>query len=620
MEKLVEQYINEAKEAIDIDGIVVSLLSKKECDVILKKHGITNQLFAQIVKMTNDYYENHLAGKKAGPIIGNEEIKAKFPDIKYVQDITVRSFLCHIIENNKEDFDNSISSEKEIQKSAIKDLSINLAIVQLKKIYKIGSLKFTKLLSKDDASAISEKDIKEIRKELLKQIDDGMLTDTIPTEIKSLTLDKSEKINATDLVLIKKEIEKINLITDDVAIRNVNKYLSAITETFNFLKLHFKKLNKDHDNNKKILDDAYKNNDTVFIDKIKEILSSLGNINSYSMKEDFENMNVIAWCHNVIELKLYHTMQGAFLPITSDLERKVVSILNRYKPAQRNSYDAYHLVEDFIEICRDHTGEIKISHNVTDLMLTQILKDFMNKRNDEVNKLSRVSSSLNKVKVIETNKNDEGEVEIINNKTEKERRIEVEKIIKELSSNTSKSRKFFLDLYNGLTDFNGKKWEGLNKKTQDSIMKAAKINRDSAEFLELKLNRKIEKTTGINPLLRETQISDELKEQTKKENRANMTKEALSFIKKFKSDKENYRDKYKAKIDLMQQVVDAYESTGKISKKVKDIFDKNDEFKYKIIEFALVIPANGNVRSLTLESSEETPLLNKYIGMLNENR
>ena len=131
MEKLVEHYIQEAKEGIEIDGEIISLLSKKESDTILKKNGITNQVFTQLSKSTMKCYDDNFAGQKAGDFINNTEIKAKFPDGSYIQDITVRSYLCHVIEKDKETFDNAIKN----MDSAIYDITLNMAVVQLKKIY-----------------------------------------------------------------------------------------------------------------------------------------------------------------------------------------------------------------------------------------------------------------------------------------------------------------------------------------------------------------------------------------------------------------------------------------------------------------------------------------------------
>ena len=358
----------------------------------------------------------------------------------------------------------------------------------------------------------------------------------------------------------------------------------------------------------------------IFTNKIKDILSGLGHINSYAMKENFESMNVLAWCYNVINLKAYHTGSGDFSNIDNETEKKVVSILVKYQPAQRNSYDAYHLVEDFIEICRDQTGEIKISHNVTDLVLTQILKDHMKKAYDDVNNLLRTTTKINKVKNIEVKKDESGVMQVINQgKTEKTRRTEVEKMVGELSSNVAKARKFFFDLYGGQTTFNNKRWENLDKKTQTQIMKNAKIDRNSAEFIELKLNKKIENSTGINPRNREHQLAADLETDMKAKAMTNMSTASINFITEFKKEKENYKQKYGNKLELMSKIVNNYELTGNINKKIKEIFDKNDSFQYKIIDFAKAIPANGNIRNL-LNDSTETPLLNKYLGILNENK
>jgi hypothetical protein len=620
MESLVKHYIQEAKEGIEIDGEIINLLNKKESETILKKNGITNQIFAHLTKMVMDYYTKEIAGKKAGPLINNDEIKAKFPEIKYVQEITVRSYLCHALETSKDIFDNAISDNENLKKEAIKDLTINLAVVQLKKIYKITSLKFAKILNKQK-EAITSTEVKTAKAELERQIKLD-ISDVIPDEIKSIMIDKGEKINSQNILDIKNEIKKIDVIIDETAIRNVNKYLSAIKETFDFLILHFKGISvKNLDKSKKILQDAYNKKDLVFIDKIQTTLKTLGNINSYAMKEDFEEMNILAWCGNVLNLKAYHTSVSDFDPISNELEKKVVSILNRYKPAQRNSYDAYHLVEDFIEICRDQTGEIKLSHQISDLMLIEVLKDFMKKTNDLVNTLSQVSNKINKVGIVDVNRDESGNVTSINNdKTDRQRRLEVEKMVADQFKTTAKARKFFLDIYNGLTTFNGKTWNSLSQDIQNGLLKAAKIDKSSSEYLDIKLNRRIEKNTGISPITRENQLADDLKKNKKEENHKSMSDNALKFIKNFKANKENYRDKYKSKIDLMQQVVDSYESNGKISKTIKDIFDKDEEFKYKIITFALAIPANGNIRNLLLESSESTPLLNKYIGLINENK
>lgn len=626
MESLIKQYITEAKEGIEINGEIINLINKKESEIIIKKHNLTNQMFAQLSKAVMDYYNENIATKKVTSFIPDLEIKAKFPESKYIQDITIRSYLCHAMETSQETINNFYKADENIKKEAIKDLSINMAIVQLKKIYKITTLRFAKILKKDETEAITSKDIKDTKKtlEVEIKIDNN---DIIPDEIKKLIIPKNETIKAIDLKNIKKEIQKTDIKIDETAIKNVNKYLSAITETFSFLKLHFPKITvRDIKKSEKILETEHEKetklpeNNRVFINKIKEILRNLGHINSYAMKENFENMNILAWCYNVINLKAYHTGSDDFSIIDSEIEKKVVSILTKYQPAQRNSYDAYHLVEDFIEICRDQTGEIKISHDITDLMLTQVLKDHMKKAYDDVNNLLRTTTKINKVKAIEIKKDESGDIQIVNQeKTKKIRKPEIEKMVDELSSNVTKARKFFFDLYSGLTTFNDKRWENLDKKTQVQIMKNAKIDRNSAEFLELKLNKRIEKATGLNPRDREHQLAADLESDMKAKAMTNMSTASINFITEFKKEKENYRQKYGSKLDLMDKIVNNYELTGNINKKIKEIFDKNDAFQYKIIEFAKAIPANGNIRNL-LNDSVETPLLNKYLGILNENK
>ena len=628
MENLVKHYIQEAKEGIEIDGEVISLLNKKESETILKKHGITNQTFAQVSKMVMDYYSEKLAGNKASGFINNDEIKAKFPDAKYVQDITLRSYLCHVIEVDKGTFDNASSDTSSVKKEAVKDLSLNLAVVQLKKIYKINSLKFSKILNKAGDAAITSAEVKATKTELEKQIKTDK-DNIIPDNVKDIMVDKTEKITPKVIKDIKNEIKKIDIVIDENAIRNVNKYLSAIKETFNFLTLHFKGISiKNLDKSKKILEDAQKAKDQVFISKIEDILKSLGNINSYAMKENFDNMNVLAWCNNVLNLKAYHTSSSDLEPISNELEKKVVSILNRYKPAQRNSYDAYHLVEDFIEICRDHTGEIKLSHQITDLMLIEVLKDFMKKTNDQVNLLLTVSNKTTKVKNVEVERDDEGDItKIINNTTEIKRRKEVEKMIGDQFKTASEARKFFFDLYNNQTTFNGKSWGSLTKEVQNSILKAAKINKSSAEYLDIKLNRRIEKKTGTNPIVREQEIGAKEKESLQNVIFAQMNDNARKFIKKFDSltsdQIETFKIKYKygSRFELIQRLVEKYKTTGIVNAKAKDIFDKSTDEEYKFIhkvaELNRIIPRNGAVN--TLFESNETPLLNRYLGMLNEN-
>lgn len=618
MENLVQYYIQEAKEGIEVDGEMINLLNKKNGDIIIKKHGLTIQMFAQLTKSVMDYYESSIAGKKVTDFISDLEIKAKFPDSKYVQDITVRSYLCHVLETSKENIDNYYSSNETAKKEAIKDLALNIAIVQLKKIYKITTLKFAKILKKESVAPIKATEIKEIKKQLESQIK----IDTnyvIPQEVKDLVISKDETIKPIDLKKIKNEMQKIDIAIEEAAIKNVNKYLFAISETFNFLKAHFKNLTlKDIEKSEKMLEKAYEEElklpeaNRVFINKINDILQTLGHINSFAMKENYENMNVLAWSYNVINLKAYHTSASDFDQITKDVEKKVVSVLHRYQPAQRNSYDAYHLVEDFIQICRDQTGEIKIDHNVTDLMLVMILKDYMQKAQDQVNTILRVTNKFNKTKAIEIKKDEQGVVtQIINpDKTEKTRRSEVEDIIDKLSKNTAQARKFFFDLYNGITTFRDKTWNSLDDKTKNQIMKSAKINRNSAEFLELKLNRKIEKAVGVNPLERDAKMAAVAETENKNKNTSAMNVNAVSFIKQFNDNKEEIRLKYKSKTDLMFQIIDNYETTGKINEKVKEIFDRKDQFMNKLIDFARIIPPNGNISSLL---SEGTPLLNKYL-------
>jgi hypothetical protein len=620
MENLVQHYIQEAKEGIEVDGEIINLLNKKSGDIIVKKHGLTTQMFAQLTKIVMDYYDSDIAGKKANDFITDLEIKAKFPDSKYVQDITVRSYLCHVLETSKESIDNFYSSNETVKKESVKDLALNIAIVQLKKIYKINSLKFAKILKKDDNTVVSAAEIKETKKILETQIKNDV-NDVIPEKVKDLVISKDEKIKPTDLRDIKKEIQKIDVKIDDNAVKNVNKYLFAISETFNFLKLHFPKLTlKNIEASEKMIEKAHemelKEKDTskhVFINKIKDILTTLGHINSFATKENFESMNVLAWSYNVINLKAYHTGVSDFDQITTETEKKVVSILTKYQPAQRNSYDAYHLTEDFIQICRDQTGDIKISHNVTDLMLIEILKDYMKKAQDQVNTILRVTNKLNKTKAIEVKKDEQGVVtQIVNpNKTEKTRRPEVEEIIDKLSKDTAQARKFFFDLYNGMTTFNDKTWNNLDEKIKNQIMKNAKINRNSAEFLELKLNKKIEKSIGINPLERDAKMAAAAQIESKNKNTSAMNVNAISFIKQFKDNKEDgIRTKYKGKTDLMFQILDNYENTGNINEKVKEILDNEGEFKDKLIKFALIIPPNGNISGLL---SQGTPLLNKYL-------
>ena len=620
MENLVQYYIQEAKEGIEVDGEIINLLNKKNSDAIVKKHGLTIQMFAQLTKAVMDYYDSNIAGNKANDFISDLEIKAKFPDSKYVQDITVRSYLCHVLETSKENIDNFYSSNETAKKEAIKDLALNIAIVQLKKIYKISSLKFAKIFKKDETATVSAAEIKETKKILETEIKKDV-SDIIPEKVKDLVISKDEKIKPTDLRDIKKEIQKIDVKIDDNAVKNVNKYLFAISETFNFLKLHFPKLNlKNIEASEKMIEKAHelelKEKDTskqIFINKIKDILGTLGHINSFATKENFESMNVLAWSYNVINLKAYHTSLTDFDQITTDVEKKVVTILTKYQPAQRNSYDAYHLTEDFIQICRDQTGEIKISHNVTDLMLIEILKDYMKKAQEQVNTILRVTNKFNKIKAIEVKKDEQGVVtQIVNpDKTEKTRRSEVEDIIDKLSKNTAQARKFFFDLYNGAITFNDKTWNNLDEKIKNQIMKSAKINRNSAEFLELKLNKKIEKAIGVNPSERDAKMAEDLKTQAKNKIKKTITKEAEDFIQQFKNNKEDsIRMKYKGKTDLMFQILDNYESTGNINAEVKKILDKKDEFKYKLVEFALIIPPNGNISGLL---SSGTPLLNKYL-------
>jgi hypothetical protein len=629
MENLVQYYIQEAKEGIEVDGEIINLLNKKSGDIIVKKSGLTTQMFAQLTKAVMDYYDSDIAGKKANDFIADLEIKAKFPDSKYVQDITVRSYLCHVLETSKESIDNFYSSNETVKKEAVKDLALNIAIVQLKKIYKINSLKFAKILKKDESAVITTAEIKETKKILETQIKNDVY-DVIPEKIKDMVISKDEKIKAIDLRDIKKELQKINVKIDDNAVKNVNKYLFAISETFNFLKLHFPKLTiKNIEASEKMIEKAHemelKEKDTskqVFINKIKDILSTLGHINSFTTKENFENMNVLAWSYNVINLKAYHTSVSDFDQITMEIEKKVVSILAKYQPAQRNSYDAYHLTEDFIEICRDQTGDIKISHNVTDLMLIEILKDYMKKEQDQVNTILRVANKFNKTKAIEVKKDEQGVVtQIVNSdKTEKTRRSEVEDIVDKLSTDTLQARKFFFDLYNGATTFNDKTWNNLDEKTKNQIMKNAKINRNSAEFLELKLNKKIEKVVGINPSEREMKKLADGKKEIENKMKDSMTPEAISFIDQFENQKENYRNKYKEKIETMQSIIDQYKSGRKLKKDILLILDKADSFEYKIIDFAKATPAGGIGAIGRIFESTETPILNKYIGMINENR
>jgi hypothetical protein len=621
MNSLIKFYIQEAKEGIEIGSEVINLLNKKESEIILKKHNISNVDFAKLTKAILDYYETNIAAKKVSDfIVDLVNIKAKFPDKKYIQDITIRSYICYAIENDEEFIKIFFEKDEAAKKDVITDLALNVGIVQVKKIYKINTLKFSKILKKDETKSITSTEIKEIKKTLEAQIKNDT-NDIIPSEVKDLVISKDEKINAIDLREIKKEIQKIDLKIDDNAVKNVNKYLFAISETFNFLKLHFPKLTlKNIEASEKMIEKVHemelKEKDAskqVFINKIKDILSTLGHINSFAAKENFENMNVLAWSYNVINLKAYHTGVSDFDQITLETEKKVVTILTKYQPAQRNSYDAYHLTEDFIQICRDQTGDIKIDHNVTDLMLVIILKDYMQKAQEQVNTILRVTNKFNKTKAIEVKKDEQGVVtQIVNpDKTEKTRRSEVEDIINKLSKDTVQARKFFFDLYNGATTFNNKTWNNLDDKTKNQIMKNAKINRNSAEFLELKLNKKIEKAVGINPLERDAKALDDLKAEAKNKIKKTMTKEAEDFIQKFKDNKEDgIRTKYKNKTDLMFQILDNYESTGNINSEVKKILDKADDFKYKLIEFALKIPPNGNISSLL---SEGTPLLNKYL-------
>lgn len=626
MENLVQYYIQEAKEGIEVDGEIIKLLNKKEGDTIVKKHGLTIQMFAQLTKSVMDYYDSDIAGKKVTDFIIDLEIKAKFPDSKYVQDITVRSYLCHVLETSKENIDNYYSSDEIIKKEAIKDLALNLAIVQLKKIYKITTLKFAKIFKKEDSSPIKAAEIKETKKELEAQIKLDT-NDIIPQEVKDLVINKNEIVKPIDLKNIKNEMQKVDIVIEEAAIKNVNKYLFAISETFNFLKSHFKNLTlKDIEKSEKMLEKAYEEElklpeaNRVFINKINDILHTLGHINSFAMKENYENMNVLAWSYNVINLKAYHTGVSDFDQITKDVEKKVVSVLHRYQPAQRNSYDAYHLVEDFIQICRDQTGEIKIDHTVTDLMLVIILKDYMKKAQEQVNDILKVSTKMNKTKAIEVKKDEQGVVtQIVNpDKTEKTRRAEIEKIISQLSDDVKKARKFFFDLYSGQTTFNDKGWNNLDTKTQNQILKSAKLNRNSAEFLELKLNRNIARVTGENPLDRENRIIADLEAETKKKIEDSMSKITKSFISQFRANKDDIRLKYKGTIDYMSQIIDNYEKTGNVNKDVLAIFDEDDEFKYKLIKFAKIIPRNGNIKPLL--SNDATPLLNRYVGMKDENR
>ena len=442
-------------------------------------------------------------------------------------------------------------------------------------------------------------------------------------------IDKSEKITSKNLIDIKNEIKKIDIIIDDSAIRNVNKYLSAIKETFDFLTSHFKGLSvKNLEKNKKILEEAYNKKDLVFIDKIQTILKTLGNINSYAMKENFDSMNILAWCYNVFNLKAYHTSISDFDPISTELEKKVVSILNRYKPAQRNSYDAYHLVEDFIEICRDQTGEIKLSHQISDLMLIEVLKDFMKKTNDEINNLLRTSNKTTKVGIVDVTRDETGNITQINNdKTDRQRRLEVEKMIANQFETTDKARKFFFDLYNGLITFNGKSWNSLSQEVQNSILKAAKIDKSSSEYLDIKLNRRIEKNTGVSPIVRETEIT------AKKSNISSLisNENAIKFINKMMNlngkQIESLKDTYgQSRFVTLKEIVQQYGDKGIIKEKLKEVFDKplTDGYKFvhKLAEldkaFRLVSP-NGSTRVLFIESNE-TPLLNKYLEILNENK
>lgn len=627
MKSLIQFYIQEAKEGIEVGDETINLLNKKESELILKKYSISNTDFAKLVKAVLDHYVSSISGKKVSDFITDlDNIKAKFPEKKYIQDITVRSYLCHIIEKNDEIFQNFLSGDEVLKKEIIADLSLNVGIVQVKKIYKINSLKFAKLLNKKETEAVSAAEIKETKKILETQIKADK-NDIIPDEIKELVIAKNETIKPIDLKNIKEEIKKIEIHIDENAIKNVNKYLFAISETFNFLKqmiptISIKDIEKSEKMIKKLHDEELKKPEIerVFINKIKDILTSLGHINSFAMKENYENMNVLAWSYNVLNLKAYHTGASDFDRIDKDVEKKVVSILNRYQPAQRNSYDAYHLVEDFIQICRDQTGEIKVDHNVTDLMLTQILKSYMQKAYDSVNSILTIANKMNKGKTIEVKKDENGMVtQIVNpEKTEKTRRNEIEKIIDELSKNVAKARKFFFDLYNGMTTFNDKTWNNLDTKIQNQILKSAKLNRNSAEFLELKLNRNIARTTGENPLDRENKIIADLEAETKKKIEDSMSKNAKNFISQFRNNKDDIRLKYKGTTDHMSQIIDNYEKTGNVNKDVLAIFDEDDEFKYKLIKFAKIIPRNGNIKPLL--SNDATPLLNRYTGMKNENR
>jgi hypothetical protein len=181
-----------------------------------------------------DHYSTNFAGEKAGPLINNDEIKAKFPDEKYIQDITVRSYLCHALETSKDVFDKAISEDENLKKEAIKDLTLNLAVVQLKKIYKINSLKFAKILSKEK-EGITSAEVKETKAELARQIKLDV-SDIFPDNVKGLIVAKNQKVTNQDVVNIAKEIKKIDVVIDEIAISNVNKYLVAITDTFEILR------------------------------------------------------------------------------------------------------------------------------------------------------------------------------------------------------------------------------------------------------------------------------------------------------------------------------------------------------------------------------------------------
>lgn len=623
MESLVKHYIQEAKEGIEVDGVVVSLLNKSQAGAILTKNGINNQTFEKVIKMITDYYNANIANNKAKDFMPDTNIKATFPNIKYIQDIVIRSYICHVIDNDINEFNNLLGEDEKIKNQSLHDITLNMAITQLKKIYKINSLKFTKIFKKED-KAITSAEIIKGKAEIEKQIKFDTM-ETIPDNIKELVIKNTEKITNIDVKKIKEEIKNVhNIVIDDTAIKNANKYLTAIRETFSFLTDYFKKISiKDLKKSQKIIEDADKNNDTIFIKKIKDILKTLGHIGTgaYSLKEDFSEMNVVAWCLNVLNLKAYHTGIDDFSDITSDLEKKVISILNKYKPAQRNSYDAYHLVEDFIEICRDQT-DVKISHEVADLLLIQIVKDFLIKANDEVNNFLTVSNKMNKTKVIEVKKDEEGNVtQIVNNTPEKQRHMEIKKMVTELSNDVAEARKFFFNLYGGLTTFNGSSWESLDVKTQNKILKAAKLNRNNAEFLQLKLNKKIENATGINPENRDTEELEKLKKEFEDKLLAERTENANNFINKFNNlsakQIEGLKIKYGIRYQAADRLIKNYEKTGKINEKIKAIMDDNSE--NKLAQIIRIIPPNGSTSRLE-ESTEKTSLLNKYMSLINENK